>query len=371
MNVLHLDTGRTWRGGQAQVLALMRGLKGLGHEGVLLAPAGPLLARALADGLEAREWTSRGDLDLRAGARARRVIGDFHPALVHAHTAHAHLPGSRLARRIGAPFVVARRVASPVRRNLLSRWKYGDAVARYLCVSRAVVEVMARSGVPRERLAWVPSGVDLEALASDRERAATARRDPAISLRGWLGAPSDAPVVGTVAALTPEKGAPEWLAAAAGCRAAAPGLHWVWIGEGPRRGDAVRRVRRLGLSGRVHLPGFRDDARVLLGQCTIAVVPSRSEGLGTVVLEAQALGVPVVATRSGGVEDTIESGVTGALVARDGIATAVLDLLAHRERGEAWALEASRRVLSFGVEAMVERTVACYRDVLRGVDHEG
>ena len=193
-------------------------------------------------------------------------------------------------------------------------------MARYLCVSRAVVEVMARSGVPRERLAWVPSGVDLEALASDRERAATARRDPAISLRGWLGAPSDAPGGrhggGAHAGEGSARVAPR--PPRVPRRRAGPALGV--DRRGPRRGDAVRRVRRLGLSGRVHLPGFRDDARVLLGQCTIAVVPSRSEGLGTVVLEAQALGVPVVATRSGGVEDTIESGVTGALVARDGIA---------------------------------------------------
>jgi glycosyltransferase involved in cell wall biosynthesis len=371
VNVLHLDTGRTWRGGQAQVLALMRGLARLGHDSLLLAPPGPLLARVLADGLSAREWTSRGDLDLRAGARARRAIGDFRPGLVHAHTAHAHLPGARVARRIDVPLVVARRVAAPVGRNPLSRWKYGDAVARYLCVSHAVVEVMARSGVPRDRLAWVPSGIDLDALARDRERAAQARNDPVMSLRAMLGAPRDAPVAGTVAALTPEKGPDAWFAAAAAARTAAPRLHWVWIGEGPRREDVARRVRRLGLSGHVHLPGFRDDARVLLGQCTVAVVPSRSEGLGTVVLEAQALGVPVVATRSGGVEDAIENGVTGALVSSDAIATAVLDVLAHPERGEAWALEAARRVRGFGVEAMVERTVECYRDVLKDAKPEG
>ena len=74
MKVAHLDTGRDWRGGQAQALILMRGLSKLGHESLLLAPPGPLLERARAQGIACEPWRARGDWDLGAVLAASRAL---------------------------------------------------------------------------------------------------------------------------------------------------------------------------------------------------------------------------------------------------------------------------------------------------------
>ena len=100
MKVAHLDTGRSWRGGQAQVLLLMRGLAARGHEPLLLAPPGPLLDRARAAGIACATWKPGGEWDLGGLLAAAGVMRRAGPAVVHCHSAHAHalgVPAARLA----------------------------------------------------------------------------------------------------------------------------------------------------------------------------------------------------------------------------------------------------------------------------------
>ena len=110
MNVVHLDTGREWRGGQAQVLLLLQGLRARGHESLLLAPPGPLLERARASGLATERWRPLSEWDLVAAWRARGAIRRFRAEIVHCHSAHAQPPGAIAARLAGVPVVVSRRV---------------------------------------------------------------------------------------------------------------------------------------------------------------------------------------------------------------------------------------------------------------------
>ncbi|HEV2104078.1 MAG TPA: glycosyltransferase, partial [Candidatus Eisenbacteria bacterium] len=241
MRIAHLDTGREWRGGQAQVLLLLAELRARGHAQRLLAPAGPLLARARDAGFETQRWESRGELDLPALLRARRALAAYAPEVAHLHTAHAHALGAPAARLAGVPaVVVSRRVDFRVARHPLSRLKYALPVDLYLCISDGVRAALAASGVAEERLARVPSGVDLAAV---RAQGAA----PAPDLRAWLGLPADAEVVGTVAALAPHKNHALLLEAAPAVIAARPRAHFVWLGEGECRGALERRRAALGL----------------------------------------------------------------------------------------------------------------------------
>ncbi|MBI1798071.1 MAG: hypothetical protein HYR73_00090, partial [Candidatus Eisenbacteria bacterium] len=104
MRIAHLDTGRSWRGGQAQVLLLMGGLRDRGGSCVLIAPPGPLLERAAKAGFETHAWSSRGELDLPAVLHATRLLRGA--AVAHAHSAHAHALGVPAARLAGVPAVV-------------------------------------------------------------------------------------------------------------------------------------------------------------------------------------------------------------------------------------------------------------------------
>jgi glycosyltransferase involved in cell wall biosynthesis len=357
--VTHLDTGRDWRGGQGQAWLLMNGLAAHGVRSRLLAPDGPLLARARAAGIPARVWNPRGDLDpvaLFAGVAALRAE---RPDLVHAHSARAHALGAPAARLAGSlPCVVSRRVDFRVGTHPASRWKYVLPVDRYLCISRPVMEVMRNSGVPASRLALVPSGIVLD----DPARAASAE-----DLRALLGIPAATTVLGTIAALAPHKDHATLLAAAPAILAAHPDAHFVWLGEGECRSALERARAAAGLLPRVHMPGFRPDAKALLSQFTLFVLPSHLEGLCTSLLDAQAAGVPIVATRAGGIPDVVEDERTGWLAPPAdprALAARVIRALDDRAASARYAENARESVRAFSAERMVERTLEVYREVL-------
>jgi glycosyltransferase involved in cell wall biosynthesis len=357
MKVAHLDTGRTWRGGQRQVLLLLGGLRERGVACTLLAPRGPLLAQAAADGFDVRAWESRGDMDVAAMLRARSILKSLAPDVAHCHSGRAHALGVPAARWAGVPHVVvSRRVDVPIRHHPLSTLKYGWGVDRYLCISKGVRDVMRAGGVPDERMRVVRSGVTMER-----------RRAPG-DLRADLGIPSDAPVVGTVAALTPHKNHMQLLRSAKQVLNVRPDVHFVWFGEGGERAALEAERRTLGIESRVHMPGHRDGAVELLSQFDVFALPSRTEGLGTSLLDAQIAGVPVIASRTGGISEVIVDGVTGRMVDVGdvgGFAQAILDALEQPDTTARWVAAAHEHVKAFTADAMAEGTLAAYREFAR------
>jgi glycosyltransferase involved in cell wall biosynthesis len=361
VRVAHLDTGRTWRGGQGQALLLMRELRARGVSQLLLAPSGPLADRALADGFERERWSPANELDVLAISRARALLRRFAPDVVHCHSAHAHATGVPAARWAGVPaVVVSRRVDFRVRTSPFSRMKYSMPVDRYLCISEGVRAAMLASGVPAARLSLVPSGVDLSEVREAASR-------PAPSLRTLAGLPSDCEIIGTVASLAPHKNHALLLDAAREVVTARPRAHFVWLGEGECRAALERQRAALGLEARVHMLGFRDDALALMTQFDVFALSSYLEGLCTSLLDAQALGVPIVATAVGGIPEVVSDGKTGSLVRAlepSALARALIAALADPARRAAWAEAARGSVEAFGIAHTAERTLAVYREVL-------
>jgi hypothetical protein len=155
MRILHLDSGRQMRGGQWQVLHLLRALREAGHEPLLLARPGTILAA------EAKM------LGIAAGALSWRSVRAWSNGsdLLHCHDAHSHTLAALLSKR---PFVVSRRVAFPLGKGPLSRQKYARA-AHYLAVSHAVERQLISAGVPADRISVVPDATNLPARLSLRD----------------------------------------------------------------------------------------------------------------------------------------------------------------------------------------------------------
>ena len=153
-----------------------------------------------------------------------------------------------------------------------------------------------------------------------------------------------------------------------------PGVHFAWVGEGECRPALERQIAELGIQPNVHLLGFRDDARALLSQFTVFALSSYLEGLCTSLLDAQALGVPVVATSVGGIPDVVGHGRTGLLApARDPAAFAALlfEALGDPAAAQRRAQAARLTVRAFSVDAMVERTLQEYDTVRRARPGKG
>ena len=305
VRVLHVASGREWRGGQNQTLLLARELAALGLTQTCITSGGSELARRLARiGVPVREVTWRLSLDPRVLRSIRREL----PAadLVHAHDAHA-LRLAGWAVRSRRPIVASRRVAIPRRRP---GW-WGRA-ARVVAVSEAVRTQLLVDGLAPGRVVTIPSAVDTD----------TVRAAAVPGARQRYALPLQAPIVVTPAALTEEKGHTTALEAARLLSAELPALTWVMAGAGSARAALEARIAALGLASRVRLLGQVDDVPSLLREATVAVLPSLSEGLGTAALEAMAVGVPVVGSAVGGLAELLSDGAGIAVPPRDAVALA-------------------------------------------------
>jgi glycosyltransferase involved in cell wall biosynthesis len=355
VRVLHVDSARTWRGGQNQVLLAARGMASRGHEvAVACQEGGVLAARAREAGLLVHPLSFRGDLSPGAVLPLAGLLGRFHPEVAQLHDPHAVSAGLLAARlRPGTRLLATRRVDFPLR-GMLSRAKY-RACHRVLAVSRAIAAVLRGAGLAEARIRVVYEGVpDRPAQAGGRAALST------------LGVPEGAPVVGNVAALTDHKDHATFLAAAARVAAARDDVRFVIAGDGERRSALEAQARELGLAERVAFAGFRDDLDRLIPAFDVFCLSSQMEGLGTSLLDAMAFARPVVATRAGGIPEAVQDGVTGRLVpVRDpeALAGALLDVLADPARAAALGAAGRRRYQAeFTADRMVEQTLLAYAE---------
>jgi len=365
LTILHVDTAPTWRGGQAQVLGLVEGLAERGHEQWLAAPDGPLATKVAALGVPTRRFAPAGDLDLVAAVSLAEYARRIRPAIVHLHSARAHATGLLAARACGAKSVVARRVDFEVGRGPLSALKYRLPVDRFVTVSRGIADVLTRGGIPEAKVTVIHSGIDVDVVAV---RVAAARaQGRSKALRAVLGVRDGVPLVGAIAALAPHKDHRTLVEAASVVLSKRPDARFIAAGEGPTAHAVREQVESLGIGDAFRLPGFVDDVPALLGALDLFVLSSYLEGLGTSVLDAQAAGVPVVATGVGGVPEMIEDGVNGRLVPpRDPavLADAILEALDDPEKARARAVKALQTVRAFDLAQTIERTEALYREIL-------
>src|SRR5215475_12994112 len=361
---LHVDTARSWRGGQNQVLLTVNGLREIGHRAALVAhPGGELRARA-AEGLELIPLAPRTEMDLTAAWRFARVVKRLAPDVIHAHDPHAVAMAS-LALSLGAAsvkggrepaLVASRRVDFHLRGNSFSRWKHRQ-VDCFIAASEAIRQMLVADGVPEDRTVTVHEGIDVDHV----------RAVPAVNVHEAFFLPHNAPVVGNVAALVPHKGQRHLIEAAHIVVQRLPDVRFVILGEGELREQLERLVREYHLEKHVLLPGFRTDVLGCIKSFDLFVMSSVTEGLGTSLLDAMACSRPIVATRAGGIPEVVDDGVTGLLVpARDhqAMADAIVALLEDRPRRTAMGNAGLARVNArFTVEKMIAGTAAVYARV--------
>jgi L-malate glycosyltransferase len=362
---LHVDTARTWRGGQNQVLLTVNGLRSIGERAALVAHPDGELRRRAAEGLDLIPIAPRTEMDLTAAWRFSRVIKRLAPDVIHAHDPHGVAMAS-LALSLGSStahgreprLVASRRVDFHFKGNSFSRWKYRQVDA-FIAASEAIRQMLVADGVPAERTVTVHEGIDVDHVVAA----------PPVNVHEAFWLPHQAPVVGNVAALVPHKGQRYLVDAAHLVVQDVPDARFIILGEGELREHLEKQVHEHHLEKHVLLPGFRTDVLGCIKGFDLFVMSSVTEGLGTSLLDAMACGRPIVATRAGGIPEIVEDGVNGALVPpRDAasLAAAIVRALKdegwRRRMGEAGLARVRER---FTVDRMVSETAAVYRRLRR------
>lgn len=376
LRILHVDPERDWGGGEAQVFGLTRYLAGAGHTSHVATPSrGCLAGRLRRADLPVCDLTVRNHLDAAAGWRLRGLVRRGRYDVVHFHTARAHALSPWLS-ALGGQRVVTRRMDNPLTRGWRTRWLYRTHVDAVVAISSGVADALRTAGVPDRAVRLIPSGVDTARFCR------CAARRAAVRDRYGLGE-ADRLIV-TVGALVPRKSPDTLIDAAVRLRTAlrtrvgesrADEPHYLVCGDGPLRPALEARVAGLGLSRVFHFAGFRSDLPAYLSAADVFVhVPVR-EGLGVAVIEALAAGLPVVASRAGGIPDVIADEQTGLLVpSRDPAALA--DAIARCLHDPEWAARLGRCGQThvrarYDISASARANEALYFELLDAARREG
>ena len=359
MTSVHIDTAKTWRGGQNQVLLTVTGLSEMGHPAVLVANKRGELAQRVSEGLRFVPFSPRSEFDVRAAWQLARVFADVRPDVIHAHDPHAvALAAMALKSPVATVkqkplFVAARRVDFHLQHNAFSRWK-NHQVDVWIAASALIADMIEKDGIAHDRIAVVHEGVNISQI----DKIARVDAHAAFFL------PLNAPLVGNIAALVPHKGQKHLVAAAARVVRLVPDARFVILGDGELREPLERQIKELGLERHVILGGFRNDVLGLLKSFDLFVMSSITEGLGTSILDAMACGKAVVGTRTGGIPEAVADEATGLLVPphdEGALAAAIVRLLQDQPLRARLAASGRQRAAEyFGVDRMVSETLAVY-----------
>lgn len=290
------------------------------------------------------------------------------PEVVHAWQDSTCLTAVVAALLAGVPRIVlaARSVRPDNPRRRLKRFMR-EGYRAVLGHSAVFLTNNSRAGA-NDYAEWLeidPSDVEVVYNGIDFERMADSVDPMRVEqLRDTLGIPGDAPLVGSAFRMSEEKRPLLWVEMAAEVARRAPKAHFVVFGDGPMRSSMSDLAERLGIGDRLHLPGPDDNIASCYKAMDAVVLTSRHEGLPNVLLEAQSLGVPVVAPDVGGVSETILPGITGWAVP-EATAASLAERVVHCLTDAAWAARAQQEAPSFvrdrfGVASMLRRTLDIY-----------
>lgn len=361
LTILHLSSEKVWRGGEQQIAYLIDELSKRGIRSIVAARRGSAFEQyCVKQNIVCYPLAFSNAIDLKTAWQIRDICKNENVDIVHMHSSKSHsvaiwstLFGNK------TPLILSRRVNFKVSQSPLTKWKYNHpSIRKVICVSNIINRSMKEFLSTPEKVVTIHSGIDINKfnLAPSEN-----------ILRKEFKLNSASPIIGSVAALDSSKDHFTFIDAVQLTKSRFPNIVGVIVGDGPLRHELTQYVAIKGLQENVILTGYRTDVVNLIPAFDIFMMTSREEGLGTSVLDAFAAGVPVVATRAGGIPEMVISGETGFL---SGIGDAVdischlINLLTQPELKRKIIANATIKLNEFSKEKMASETLSVYRQVM-------
>lgn len=298
-----------------------------------------------------------------------RLVAEFaslKPAVVHGWQDGSGIPAAYAARLVGVPRVlISTRNVRPT--NFVWYRPHMYYAHRELAACPDIVMINNSQAGATDYARWLNLPFERFVVKRNGLDTRTMRRAPAEAvslLRARLGIPPDAPIVGSLYRLNEEKRPLLWIEAARQVSRDRPDCHFVVFGSGPMRKEVETGIRSAGLTQNLHCPGTIADTALALSLFDVLLLTSRAEGTPNVVLEASALGIPVVATEAGGTREAIEEGITGYLIEQADpviIARRILQVLQDTDWRAGVQITGPDFVgCRFGIDRMITETLDLY-----------
>ena len=360
MKILHIETGLRLYGGALQVRYLIEGLQGRGIRNILICSKGSAIAKYFKNNeyVDVQEVAYIGDVDPRLLGAILSVIGKRRPNLFHVHSRRgADLWGAIAARLVRTPSIVTRRVDNPESR-LATKLKY-RSFDKVITISEGIKRVLISQGVPECHIECVRSAIDVSEYGKKCRKK---------WFRSEFGLPKECLIIGMVAQFIARKGHKYMLKAFEEIHEEYPNTFLIFFGRGPLETEVKSQVAQKGLMNKVLFAGFRKDIANLLPCLDILVHPALMEGLGVSLIQAAASGVPIVATKVGGIPEIVRHNKNGLLVPpkeSGRLAKALRRLLSdNRLRSRLGIGGRSLVQEEFSIDTMVEGNLRIYKQLL-------
>jgi len=360
LRIVHLDTGQGLRGGQRQLLLLARGLRQRSHSQLIVCPEGSELeGRARQTGFEVFALPAHDPANAHGILQLRQHLLAAPHDILHAHDGRAQTLAWLASLGMTVRRVASRRVTFLPSNRWSHRLKYAYTCDAVVAVSDFIRQLLVSAGVPESKIEIIPDGIEIPA-----ELPTAAARS---QLRAQWGLGEQEFLVGHLGAFTPEKGQDVALDALLGLAERLPQARLLLAGDGPTRSSPAITHKVERARGRAQLCGTIEDLSEFFSALDLFVMPSRAEGLGSSALLAMAYGLPVVASRVGGLPEIVVEGETGWLVppgSAAALAGAIVAAASDRSRVVQVGRNARERARQFAAAIMVERTEALYSRLL-------
>ena len=365
VKILHLTTDSRIGGAEKNIIALVTHLDKAKYENkvVALMPGGELISKLRGCGIKAECLGMKNKFDLGAIFKLYRLIKDSKIDILHTYLFHANILGRVLGRLARVPVIISSiRVMERRRHHLWIDWLTNRMVDVETCVCEAVRKFTIEKGkIEPRKLVTIPNAIDVQQYELNMDVEQKKRE---------LGLGSSHSILGVVGRLHKQKGHIYLLKAMRQIIKEYPGAVLLVMGDGPLRMRLRQVCSKLLIHMYVKFLGLRHDIKEITALIDVFILPSLWEGMPNVLLEAMALGRPIVATRVGGVDEMIEDGTSGVLVPpadKKALAEAVIHLLGRPDKGRGLGQMARKQVARrFPIEGMVKRTEKLYEELCAG-----
>ncbi len=355
MKILHLSSARSWRGGESQLSLLLHNAPSeVNH--IVCAPAGSMLINYCKEqNIPHITYHKRASMDPVFSWKLKSMCRNHNVDIIHTHDAHSHTYAYHAARLgLKPPIVVSRKVDFPPR----STAKYlHPQISKIICVSDCIQNVL-KNKLPRtNHLVTIHDGIDIEK-----------RSTAAYSLRTRFNISSDSTLIANLSAMADHKDYPTFLRTAQKVYKENNKTHFLIIGgDGGVKHEISQFIERYDMKPYITVTGFIKEAHKHLEEIDIFLFTSKTEGLGSTLLDAMLYETPIVSTDAGGIPEIITDGYNGLLCQvgdEKALAQKINSLIQNKTLGKTLSYNASRHVLNFSAKVLALKTTNIYKEVL-------
>jgi len=358
--ILHIVSSVSWRGGEQQAAYLIEELIDQVESIVLCSKGSEFEKFCIEKGIKYYSLRKKKrSIDLKYARWIKKICKEQSVDLCHIHDAHSHSYAILAATIYGnsTPLILSRRVDFPIKKNWFSSFKYNHPlIVKILCVSKMIQQITAEDIRDKSKLVTVYSGIDLEKF-----------KKPKNILREEIKIPEQSFLVGNTSALADHKDYFTFIDVAEILIKKDPAYYFVIMGDGPMKEQIKSYAKQKNLGDNLTFTGFRDDIPEVLGDLDLFLISSKTEGLGTSILDAFACQVPVVATKAGGIPELVENNKTGLLCpVGDGkaLSIAVGQLKEDISLRNKIIENANKKVQQFSKKTTAQQTLHQYNEAL-------